>query len=123
MPGKEVDKPNITITIDGKTEEFDNLYRACYFINSIRWNLEKQNQKQKAEDIYNNVGDDVKFITQVKTVLENKFGIWVAKSKHGTFNLRKDGRPVMFSNKKMFGLTKEELIKFYHRYCKVVILE
>jgi hypothetical protein len=121
MP-EEKEKPAITITIDGKIEEFDNLYRACYFINSIRWELEKQRQKDQADDIYNNVGDNVKFITQIKTVLEHKFGIWVAKSKHGTFNLRKDGRPVMLANKKMFGLTREELIKFYHKYVKLASL-
>jgi hypothetical protein len=114
-------KSKITITVNDEMQEFDGLYQASYFLDRIRYDDMRKREKAETEVLFKS--EDVKTIYQVRNIFQVKFGIWVARSKKGTYNLRKGGSPLIFANKKMFDLTKDELFKFYERFCKVNILE
>ena|SRR5271165_4911630 len=113
-------KPSITITCDNETKTFDSYHRAYFYFYEKISAIDKAQRKSFAEEIYN---AHPKYIYQVKIVLEEKFGFWIATTKNHKYNIRRDSKPFLFGSKVMFGLNGKELMEFYNRYVKVCILE
>lgn len=113
-------KPTIVTTCDGETKDFDSYHRAYYYFYQKASVVDKLEREEFANEIYNS---NPTFVYQVKIVLEEKFGFWVATTKDHKYNIRRDNRPFKFGSRVMFGLTGKELIEFYNKYVKVCVLE
>lgn len=113
-------KPSITINCNGETKNFDSYYRAYYYFYEKASAVDKIERQERAEQVYK---QNPKYVYQVKFVLEEKFGFWIAVTKNHKYNIRRDNKPFKFGSTVMFGLNGKELIDFYNRYIKVCILE
>lgn len=129
---KERAKPTISITIDNEeTNVSETKTFGDFGYGTISWlehKIYEENQayrKARANDMYKQDPNPTA-IWSIRFILENKFGIWVAKSKTNKYNLRKRDKyswePFVFAKKEMFGLTGDELKRFYTRYMKTVAL-
>lgn len=112
--------PVITVTVNGKTETFNNYYRASGFIHEFIRDEERVWNNARAKEIETN---GVNYVYEAKFLLEHKYGLWVATSKEGKYNIRKDGSPYYLGEKRMFALNGKDLIAFYERYRKISLLE
>lgn len=112
--------PVITITINGKTDTFNNYYRASGHIHQFIHAEEQAYKDARVKEIEER---GVKYVYEAKFMLEHKYHLWVATSKEGKFNVRRDGVPYFLGKEKQFALSGRELIAFYHRYIKIVLLE
>src|ERR1700733_4430080 len=120
MPKTSRPKPSITITCDDETKTFDSYHRAYYYFYQKASVIDKLERQEFADELYNG---NPQYVYQVRIVLEEKFGFWVAQSKNSKYNVRREGKPFKFGTRVMFGLTGKELVEFYNRHIKVCVLE
>jgi hypothetical protein len=118
-------KPIIIIECENEIRTFDISWQAVHFIEDKGHEITKAKKITAANNLYKEYIHPS--IWQVRFILSHKFGLWVAKSKANKYNVRfKDHyncwEPFVFAKKEQFGLTGEELKRFYQRYIKTIAL-